>query len=155
MQEWNNYSIIIQLDDKTEAYKKAMFLHAIGSETLKIVNTLNLPADTKLEEIILKLESHFIGELNETYERYKFNQRTQQEGESVTAYVTALRHLAKTCNFCDCLKDTLLRDRILIGIRCANTRKRLLQERNLDLKKCIDICKSTEASASHLKDIRR
>ena len=42
IQEWNNYSIIIQLDDKTEAYKKAMFLHAIGSETLKIFNTLNL-----------------------------------------------------------------------------------------------------------------
>ena len=64
----------------------------IGSETLKFFNTLNLPDDAKLEEIILKLESHFIGELNETYERYKFNQRSQLEGESVNA----LCHSPKT-----------------------------------------------------------
>ena len=32
-------------------------------------------------------------------------------------------------------------------------RKRLLQERNLDLKKCIDLCRSSEAAALHLKNI--
>ena len=37
--------------------------------------------------------------LNETYERFKFNQRNQNVGESFDAYLTALRNMAETCNF--------------------------------------------------------
>ena len=47
------------------------------------------------------------------FERYNFNMRVQQEGETVDAYVTTLKTLAKTCNFGQ-LQDDLLRDRIVI-----------------------------------------
>ena len=78
------------------------------------------------------------------------NKRDQQEGETFNDYIAALRILAQTCNFCACLRDTLLRDRIVLGIRSARTRKRLLEERNLTLKKCIDTCKSDETAHQHL-----
>ena len=58
--------------------------------------------------------------------------------------------MRKTCNFCECLSDSLLRDHIVLGIRDNDARKRLLQERSLDLKKCIDICKSAENAITHL-----
>jgi hypothetical protein len=32
------------------------------------------------------------------------------------AYVAAIRILAKTCNFCDFVKDNLLRNRIVLGV---------------------------------------
>lgn len=50
--------------------------------------------------------------------------RVQQEGETGDAYVTALKTLAKTCNFGQ-LQDDLLRDRIVIGIKDNATRKKL------------------------------
>ena len=97
-QEWSNYSIIMELDNKPEPYKKAMFLHCIGSDALKIHNTFNFSNDALLKDILDKLETFFIGEVNETYERYLFNQRNQQEGETVDTYITALKTLSRTCN---------------------------------------------------------
>ena len=83
----------------------------------------------------MKLEKTFIGELNETYERYMFNLRKQQSSESIDDYVTDLRNLAKSCKFCDCLGESLLRDRIVMGVRDLETRKKLLE-----IKKSENIC---------------
>ena len=66
--------------------------------------------------ILKKFDEQIIGELNETYERYKFNSSKQATGERFDMYLTDLRHLAKNCNFCNCLFDTLLRDRIVMGM---------------------------------------
>ena len=104
-------------------------------------------------KIIQKFDEFTIGELNETFERYTFNYRNQQENEGIDAYVTALHTLAKTCNFCDCMRDSIIRDRIVLGIQDHRTRKRLLQERSLTLSKCIDLCKSPEATNLQLKMI--
>ena len=38
--------------------------------------------------------------LNQTYERFKFNQRNKKVGESFHAYLAALRNMAESCNFC-------------------------------------------------------
>ena len=155
-QMWNNYVIIAKLGTQPPEYKVALFLHCIGVDALKIFNgfQFDTPEDrNNLSKIIEKFDQYTIGELNETFERYNFNLRNQEENESIDAYVTALRTLAKTCNFCDCMRDSILRDRIVLGVRDKHTRKRLLQERKLDLKKCIDICRSTEATNSQLKTI--
>ena len=47
----------------------------------------------------------------------------------------------------------MLKDRIVLGIQSQHTRKRLLQDRKLTLKKCIDMCRSAEAASSQLKNI--
>ena len=49
-----------------------------------------------LAKIIQKFDEFTIWELNETFERYTFNSRNQQENESIDAYVTILRTLTKT-----------------------------------------------------------
>ena len=46
-----------------------------------------------------------------------------------------------------------LRDRILLGVNNLNLRKRLLQKWNIDLKEWIDLCRNSEAAASHLKNL--
>ena len=40
-----------------------------------------------------------MGKTNVIYERYKFNNRSQELDESIDAYTTALRTLAETCEF--------------------------------------------------------
>ena len=59
--------------------------------------------------------------------------------ESVDSFVAELRNLAKTCNFCDCLRDSLIRDRIVLGIKNEQTTKKLLRMRDLTPNRCIRI----------------
>ena len=97
-QMWSNYMVIAQLEMKPPPYKVALFLHCIGVDTLKIFNSFQFDStDDKndLAKIIQKFDGFTIGELNETFERYTFNSRNQQENESIDTYVTALRTLTK------------------------------------------------------------
>lgn len=152
-QIWENYTIITNLKSQAQEYQVTLFLHCIGPEALKIYNGLSFVNDAErkqLEEIFEKFDEFTIGEVKETYERYIFNNRSQEPNESIDVYVAALISLAKTC---DCLSESLLRDRIVLRINNNNIRKRLLQERQLDLKKCIDLCRSTEAATSQIKSI--
>lgn len=152
-QMWTNYSVVAELGSRSVDFQIALFLHAIGAEGLKIFNGMEfVNGEVKdLPTILRKFDTFTIGEVNETYERYVFNIRIQDPTETIDSYVTILRTLAKSCNFCDCLHDTLIRDRIVTGVRDQPTRKRLLQERNLTLPKCIDICRGAEATSSQLK----
>ena len=155
---WSNYEIAARLKDPTrpeenKTLRTATFLTCLGSDGLDIFDGFTFESDTDKDDIdivIKKLEEYCIGQKNEIFERYNFNVRVQQEGESVDAYFTALRTLAKTCNF-GSLEDVLLRDRIVIGIRNNATRKKLLNMPKLTLKECIDICRTHESTAQQLK----
>ena len=100
--------------------------------------------------ILEKMEKYCIGECNEAYERYVFSLKDQEMNESVDAYVTALRKLAKTCDY-GALTDSLIRDWMVVGIDDNSTRKKLLQSSKLTLDQFIDIFRSTETSARQLK----
>ena len=155
-QAWSNYAIIMNIHQQPETHQVALFLHCIGPEALKIFNGMsfdNAQEKEKLENIVKKFDEFTIGETNETYERYVFNSRNQSPDETFDAYVAALRTLSQTCNFCECIRESLIRDRIVLGIQNPQTRKRLLQERKLTLNKCIHICRSSETSASQMKII--
>ena len=155
-QVWENYSLISGLNSQTEDYKVAFFLHCVGTEGLKIYNGFQFENENDkkiLNKVLEKFDEFTLGQTNETYERYIFNSRNQEAQESIDAYVTALRNLVKSCNFCDCMRDTLIRDRIVLGVSNNTIRKKLLQVRSLTLKQCIDICRSDEATATQLKAI--
>ena len=87
------------------------------------------------------------------YERYVFNCRDQETNDTVDAYVTALRKLAKTCNDGG-LTDSVIRDRIVVGIYYS-ARRKLLQTSKLTIGQCIDICRSSETSARQLKTMNQ
>ena len=79
-----------------------------------------------------------------------FNHWDQESNESVDAYVTALRQLAKTCNY-GSLTDSLIRDRMVVGINDNSA----LQTSKLTLGQCIDICRSSQTSARQLKEMNQ
>ena len=105
---------------------------------------------TDVTKIMEAFDRYCIGETNVTYERYVFNQRVQQPGESIDDFVADLRKLATNCQF-ELLEDSLIRDRIIVGIRDEPTRRRLLQEKKLTLAKAVDACKATEATSRRLR----
>ena len=152
-QQWKNYDIVAQLNRQTEEYRIALFLYSIGPEAVKTYNGFDLSQEDRhnLDAIIIAFDRYAIGETNETFEPYLFNKREQQEGESIDQYAAELRILAQSCNFCNCLHDSLIRDRIVLGIKDSRTHKRLLQQQQLTLQCCIDICKASEASNAQIK----
>ena len=126
-----------------------------GPDVLDIYDGLpftNEAEKTNVDKVIELLEAYFIGETNEIYEAYLFNQRVQEVGESFDSFLTALRTLAKTCNFGN-MQDRMIRDRVVVGIKENSTRKKLLIETKLTLNKCIDICRANENTAKQLKDM--
>ena len=60
--------------------------------------------------------------------------------------------MATTCNF-GTLQDSLIRDRIICGIRNSTLREELLKAADLDLEKCLRSCRANELSKERSKEI--
>ena len=137
------------------AKRAATFLTCVGPDGIEIYDSWQLPEEKRndIGEILSKFQTYCVGETNETYERYTFNTRNQEPGETFDSYLKAIRTLAKTCNF-GTLEDNLIRDRIVIGISDNATKKKLLQDAKLTLKGCINICRTNEQSSKQVKTMR-
>ena len=69
------------------------------------------------------------------------------------AYTTALSTLAETCEF-GSLKEDLIRDRLVCGLRDNSLRKKLLQKPKLTLNKCLDSCRAAEATKLQMQAMK-
>ena len=132
---WKRWSEEIQLymdlamEGRDEKVKVKMFLYIIGSKGREIYETLHFEKardERTLQGVMNAFEEHCNPKKNETVERYKFFTRIQEEGESIEKFVTDLKLLAATCNF-GTLYDSLIRDRIICGIRNSTLREELLK----------------------------
>ena len=141
-----NYFVISRLDRESSPYQLAMFKHTIGDDALKVIKTFSNTEgeDSNNWRVVMdKMEKHCMGEVNEIYERYCFNKRDKLPTESIDCFVAELKTLAKTCNFCDCVRDSLIRDRIVLGIKDEQTTKKLLRIRDLTLNRCVSAAAKT------------
>ena len=146
-QKWSFYCKLEHLEKQTEDFRVALFLHSLGNDALRIYNSFHFTTvenDRKITEIIEKFDTVAIGKINIAYERFLFNKRDQQSGESFEAYLADLRSLLKTCEFCGNCVDSVLRDRLVVGIASKETQRALLRETDLQLQKAIDICRAAE-----------
>jgi hypothetical protein len=90
-----------------------------------------------------KLEDFFIIKRNVIFERAKFNLRSQQERETVDVFTTDLFNLAEHCNF-GVLREELIRDRIVVGIRDKALSEKLQLEADLTLEKAVNFARQKE-----------
>ena len=101
--QWKNYAIASRLKEENKEFQVAVFMTCIGDEGLDVLEGFRMSDEDSqdLDQIIGAFETFCVGELNEVFQSYNFHLRTQKEGESVDAYVTDLRQLAKKCNFAE------------------------------------------------------
>ena len=152
-QRWESFEIASRLVDQENKYRVATFITCVGDDAIEIYNALPFEQEEdkqNMSKVLELMERHCIGQTNVIYERYCFNNRNQESGELFDCYLTALKALAKTCNF-GALTDELIRDRIVCGIRDGGTRKRLLQEAKLTMRRCLDVCRSVETTETQVK----
>lgn len=152
---WKVYEVGSRVKEQDATIRASILQSYLTAEVLELLETLPFedPDHRKDADRILKvLEAHFIGTTNETYERYKFNIRSQKKGETFDAFIGAIRVLSKSCNF-GALEDSLLRDKIVCGVNKEHTRRKLLAESQLNLAKAINICKADESATQQASEI--
>ena len=154
-QIWNNYEISSQLADHPAHRRTATLLTCFSPSALKVYNSLpfeNEGDKTDITKVLELMTDVCTGTVNETYERYVFNTRVQGASEGIDAFYASLLELSTNCSYGD-LTQSLIRDRIVVGVRDQPTRKRLLYERGLDLKKCLEIARSFEATRARISSM--
>ena len=90
----------------------------MGEEADGIFMSFELSAEEakKYETVKAKFENKFTVKKNVIFERAKFNPRVQEQNETVDSFITDLYKLSQHCEFKN-LKDELIRDRIIVGLR--------------------------------------
>ena len=153
-QEFELYMIASGHDGKPEKQKVALLLHVARKQAIDVFNTFALTEEQKADYdvVVQRFEIYCSPKTNETYERYMFNSRKQFQGEAVEQFVTELKIRAQSCNFGD-LRDSMIRDRLVLGITSQRVRERLLREEDLTLGKAVQICQAAEISERQIQTI--
>lgn len=118
---WTSYSLATELNKKSEPIQVATLLTVIGEEAREVFSTFtdwtNEGDEAKIVPVLAKFEAYCQPRKNIPFERYRFNRRGQESGESYDQYRTALRMLAEGCDFQTITPDEILRDRLVFGIK--------------------------------------
>ena len=152
---WTNYSLATELNTKSQSIQVATLLTVIGEEAREVFSTFtdwsSEGDEAKIGPVLAKFEAYCQPRKNIPFERYRFNRRGQEPGESYDQYRTALRMLAEGCDFQTITPDEILRDRLVFGIKDDKVRERLLRESTLTLSKTDEICRAAESMTAQMK----
>ncbi|UYV72214.1 K02A2.6-like [Cordylochernes scorpioides] len=150
------YSDAIQLETKPVKQQRAILLHNIGDDALNIYKTFGLQetlTNPTITEILEKFDNHFKLFKNVIYRRYIFFSEVQEKNQSFDDFVTKVKNKAVDCDFGD-LTESLIRDRIVLGVLDKNLTERYLQDPDLTLSKAIALGRAAESTRTQLKEIK-
>lgn len=139
---------------KSKEIQAAIFLNLIGEYGRQLCNNFNMEvADKKaVAKLMAEFEKFCAPKKNVIYERFKFNQRSQKDGETFDSFLTDIQKLIRTCDFQE--EDNMLRDRIVIGISDTRLQEKLLgREDELSKDKVISLCRAAEVAKKQAKEL--
>src|SRR6218665_2317745 len=150
--QWENYERAADLTDASAEKRAAVILTCLGGEAYDTYRSLALPAEDKkdIAKLTEAFETFCIGSVNVTYQRYLFYQRVQEANERFDTFLGEVRRMAKSCQF-ESMEESMIRDRVVVFVKDDATRHKLLQVRDLTLRKAIDICKASESAGQQLR----
>ena len=155
-ERWEDFYLLAGIGAMDSKAQMAILRSCFTDETYRVVRNLPLDEDQRQDvtTVLQELESYAIGQVNEVLERKRFNSRVQGEGETFDDFLTCLRDLSRTCNFCPSCNESMIRDRIVIGLRSTETVQKLCAIPNLSLSAAISLCRSQEAAHRDTTEIR-
>jgi len=157
--QWDTYierlEIIFKVNKIEEADKAGVLLSYLSDDAYKTLRDLMFPAkpvDQTYKKIVDTMNAHCSPKPLVIAERYRFYNRSQHHGETVTQYLAELRKLASTCQFNDFLEEAL-RDRLVCGLLSENTQKTLLSQKDLTLQSATDLAVAAERAGKDAKEL--
>ena len=138
-------SIASALNTKSEKMQVNALIYFMGDQADDILLSFGLSEENrkKCNMVKEKLDGHFVIRRNTIYERAKFNQRKQLPGESIDDFITALYGLVEHCEYSK-LSETMIRDRIVVGIADGTLAEKLQLDSRLTLETAIAKTRESE-----------
>ena len=134
---------------------RAILLSVCGPTTYKLIRNILAPVkptERTFTQLVEVVEQH--RKPSVIVQRYNFNTRKQQPGESISAYTAELCKIAEHCSFGNTLK-VMLRDRIVCGITDTGRQRQLLAEPDLIFEQAFKMVQAWETAESNAKDLQK
>ena len=155
IKRFERYRVASGLSDRDGPVPVSTLIYAMGEEAEEIFSSFELQeADSsnysRVKDYFAK---HFVKRHNPIYERARFNQRLQQQGETVDSFLTALHSLAEHCEY-GTLRNQMIRDSLVVGLLDANLSERLQLEADLKLEDVIARARNSEVVKGQQATVR-
>ena len=152
---FERYRIASSLNEKSGEMQVSTLIYAMGPEAEDILASFGLSDDESkdYDDVMNKFDGYFVQRKSPIFERAKFNQRVQAETETVDQFVTALYALVEHCEY-QGLKEQMIRDRLVVGLRDSKLSERLQLDSDLDLKKALAMARNSEAVRAQQSTVR-
>lgn len=145
---WNNYCRATEMN-KWSAEQESRKI-SIREDAIKKYNNFGITENMKsCEDILEVMSTKMLPKKNVIYNRYIFHSRNQGE-ESFDVFYIKISKLIENCNYKD-LRDELLRDKIVFGIRDLSLKKELLKRENLTLIDAVNMWKASQLTELQIK----
>ena len=133
------------LAEKEQPTQIHTLVYSMGDEAEDILTSFRLTAEQgkTYATVVERFHRHFVKRRNLIFERAKFNRRKQEEGELVDDFIMDLYRLVEHCSYGE-LHDELIRDRIVVGLRCAALSEKLQRDADLTLEKAVQMAREDE-----------
>ena len=141
------------LGKKNNVEKVNILLHIAGSEVQDIFKTLK-PADESYDSALRALEGYFNPTENIRYERSIFMSLQPKDNETVDMFVTRLKKQSAFCKYSELnTEDDFIVDLFINKCRSSELRRKLLETKNLNFKKLLEIARVFEQSQAQNRKI--
>ena len=143
---FQQFRIASGLAGDSAAKQVSTLLYCLGEEAESVLSSTDATEDDRkdYDTVMNKFDEYFKVRRNVIYERARFNRRSQQPGETSEQFIMALYDLAANCNYGE-LRDEMIRDRIVVGIRNTSLSERLQLNAELTLEKAKQAVRQSEA----------
>ena len=134
------------LSSESQQRQVCMLLYTMGEEAEDTLMSTKITEDDKKDyaKVIAKFDSFFRVRKNVIFERAMFNRRCQKQDESVEQFITCLYQLSENCAYGE-LRDEMIRDRIVVGIRDEAMSQKLQLDADLTLESAKKLVRQREA----------
>ena len=123
----------------------------MGEEADDVLTSTNISTESrkKYDDVLAKFDAHF-----QVRKNIIFESRIQEDKESVDQFITNLYSLAENYEF-GTMKDELIRDRLVVGIKDIALSERLQTDEALTLDKAKKLVRQREAVKEHQSILKR
>ena len=142
------------LDKEAEDRQVNTLLYCMGEEAENVLSSTGISDDDKkkYDKVMEKFDLYFAVRRNVIFERARFNRRVQHEGESAEVYISELYELIEFCDYGN-LKDEMLRDRLVVGIRDTSLSEKMQTDPALTLEKAKTMIRQREAVREQRREL--
>ena len=143
------------LSTESQQRQISTLLYTMGEEAEDTLMSTKITDDEKKDyaKVIAKLDSFFQARKNVIFERARFNRRCQKQDEPVEQFITSLYQLSENCAYGE-LRDEMIRDRIVVGIRDEAMSQKLQLDADLTLEAAKKMVRQREAVRAQQVQLR-